>query len=350
MRALMRKAALSILACLSLVGAVTAGAGTASADLRPPHSAPLREFAPLNQPGPRLSVPAADLAAALRCTPDVTHARGEVALFVAATALDPQQFSWNWLPALDRIGRPYCSVALPGHGLGDIQVSAEYVVSAIRHVNRISGRKVAVIGHSQGGLEPRFALRFWPDTRRMVSDYVSLGTPNHGSLVSAANCAGGACPPAFRQMTPDADFIAALNSRQETFRGISYTNVYTTLDQYVTPNADNTGSSSLHSGDGAITNVSLQSICPHNTSEHIAVGTSDALAYALTMDALTHTGPARPARISAAVCDETFMPGVDPAGYEQNLAELNATLNANWAASPAVTAEPALKPYVYARR
>jgi hypothetical protein len=343
----LRKAAVGLLLCLSLAGAFMGVAGQASAGRSPAH--PARDFAPLDQAGPRLSVPPAQLAAAVTCTPNAARARSEVALFVPATTLDPDQFSWNWFTALDKIHYPYCSVPLPGHGLGDIQVSSEYVVHAIRHVHKISGRQVAVVGHSQGGLEPRFALRFWPDTRRMVSDYVSLGTPNHGSLVSAANCAGGACPPAFWQMTPDANFIQALNSHQETFHGISYTNVYTTLDQYVTPNRDNTGTTSLHGSDGSITNVSLQGMCADNTSEHIAVGTSDAVAYALTMDAITHRGPAQPARIPPSVCAQPYMPGVDPTTYQQNLSQLNATLTANWSASPTVTAEPALKPYVYTR-
>ncbi|WP_272492988.1 lipase family alpha/beta hydrolase [Jidongwangia harbinensis] len=347
MTATWRRAALGLL-CLSLAAAFMGVAGHASASRAPAATAP--DFAPLDQAGPRLSVPAARLAAAVTCTPNATRARTEVALFVPATALDPDQFSWNWFAALDKIRHPYCSVALPGHGLGDIQESAEYVVHAIRHVNRISGRKVAVVGHSQGGLEPRFALRFWPDTRGMVSDYVSLGTPNHGSLVSAANCAGGACPPAFWQMTPQANFIRALNSYQETFRGISYTNVYTTLDQYVTPNRDHTGTSSLHGTDGSITNVSLQGMCADNTGEHIAVGTSDAVAYALALDAITHRGPAQPARIPPSVCAEPAMPGVDPTTYQRDLAQLNATLTANWGAAPTATAEPALKPYVYARR
>ncbi|MFY1674907.1 esterase/lipase family protein [Plantactinospora sp. WMMB334] len=338
-----------LVACLLLSGALGGTAGQASATGRSADG-PARDYAPVFQPGPRLSVPAAALAAAVTCTPNVARARAEVALFVPATALDPAQYSWNWFAALDKIHYPYCSVTLPGHGLGDIQVSAEYVVHAIRYVHRISGRRIAVIGHSQGGLEARFALRFWPDTRRMVADNVALATPNHGSLVSAANCSGGACPAAFWQMTPDATFIGALNSYQETFRGISYTNVYTTLDQYVTPNQDSTGSTSLHTGPGSITNVSVQSLCADDTSEHIAVGTSDAVAYALTMDALTHHGAARPGRIPPAVCAQTHMPGVDPGRYDQHLAELNATLAANWGAAPLATAEPAAKRYLYARR
>ena len=38
----------------------------------------------------------------------------------------------------------------PDRGLGDSQISAEYVVHALRRIRAESGRKVAVIGHSQG--------------------------------------------------------------------------------------------------------------------------------------------------------------------------------------------------------
>jgi hypothetical protein len=48
------------------------------------------------------------------------------------------------------------------------------------------------------------------------------------------------------------------------------------------------------------------------------------------------------------VCDQPYMPGVDPATYEQNLAAVNTAIATNWGASPVATAEPALKQYVYA--
>jgi triacylglycerol lipase len=44
--------------------------------------------------------------------------------------------------------------------LGNAQVSVEYVVWAIRHVAQVSGRKVSIIGHSQGAFLPSYALRF----------------------------------------------------------------------------------------------------------------------------------------------------------------------------------------------
>ena len=46
---------------------------------------------------------------------------------------------------------------------------------------RKSGRDVAAIGLSQGGLNVRWALRWWPDVRRLVSDAVLFVTPNNGS-------------------------------------------------------------------------------------------------------------------------------------------------------------------------
>src|SRR5207237_8088809 len=72
------------------------------------------------------------------------------------------------------------------------------------------------------------------------------------------------------------NFIRALNSYQETFPGISYTDVYTHNDEVVRPNSDDTGSSSLHGGGGRIANVAVQDICPAGGSEHDFLGTADA--------------------------------------------------------------------------
>src|SRR5207249_4001780 len=100
---------------------------------------------------------------------------------------------------------------------------------------------------------------------------------------------------------------------QETFHGISYTQVYSHFDEIDMPNDSDRGTAALHTGDGAISNVALQEVCPADTSEHIATGTTDAVAYALAVDALTHRGPADPRRLDPSVCSRTVMPGVsDP--------------------------------------
>lgn len=318
----------------------------------PPPTIPDEEFAPVDRPGPELEVPEAALDAALRCTANAVDADTEVVLFVPGTTLTPtDDFGWNWFPALDELARPYCSVTLPNHAMTDTQVSAEYVVHAIRAVHGMSGRRVDVVGHSQGGTEPRFALRFWPDLRPMVDDYVALAATNHGSIaINGVLCTPATgCSESLWQQTLNSHYTQAINSRQETFAGISYTQIYTRTDEFVQPNLDDTGTTSLHTGDGDITNVALQDVCPTGvTSEHLAVGTYDPVAYALAMDALDHDGPAEPGRIDPAVCARLFMPGVDPVAFPGNYAALVATIAQQLALHPKVAAEPELRSYTLA--
>jgi hypothetical protein len=310
-----------------------------------------RVFAPVDRPGPALSVPAGQLAKSVTCTANATDASRDVVLFAPGTTLTPQEnYGWNWFPAMDKLGWPYCSVTEPNNAMADAQTSAEYVVHAIRHVHAISGRKVEVIGHSQGGTEPRFALRFWPDLRPMVDDYITFAGSNHGTLTLSAACSL-ACPPAGWQQTYGSNYTRAMNSYRETFPGIAYTNVYTRNDELVAPNLNDHGSTSLHGGGGKITNVAVQDVCPLDLgSEHLAVGTYDPVAYAIAIDALTHRGPAKPARVSRSVCSNTFMPGVDPPTFAADYAAYADTIVREFALYPKVSSEPPLKSYVYANR
>ena len=68
-----------------------------------------------------------------------------------------------------------------------------------------------------------------------------------------------------------------MNSGQETFPGISYTEIYSHQDQFATPAADDTGTSSLHGGGGRIANVALQDICPGHVADHFKAVTFDAV-------------------------------------------------------------------------
>jgi triacylglycerol esterase/lipase EstA (alpha/beta hydrolase family) len=308
---------------------------------------PGKEFAPVNRPGPSLSVPAQDLAASLWCK-DLSGASREPVLLVPGTALTPQvNFSWNYARVFEAARWPFCTVTLPDHAMGDIQVAAEYEAYAIRAMYRAAGRKVQVVGYSQGGMLGRWALRFWPDIRPMVDDLVGLDPSNHGTLASYAFCAVGCAPAFFQQMT-SSNFLTALNSYQETFAGISYTQIYTPTDEVVIPNFGPAASSSLHTGDGWIANISVAWICPVHVAEHLTMGSSDPVGYALVLDALTHAGPADQTRVSRAVCAETLMPGVDPIDFPANFAALTLTVVEQLATYPHVPTEPPLKPYVYA--
>src|SRR3954454_24738736 len=118
-------------------------------------------FAPPDTPGPPLSVPTHKLAAALECRGGVGGADRAPILLVPGTTLTPKvEYSWNWEPALTDLGRPFCTVTLPQNAMGDVQVAGEYVVHAIRTMHARSNLRVDIIGHSQGGMVPRWALRF----------------------------------------------------------------------------------------------------------------------------------------------------------------------------------------------
>src|SRR5207237_1156355 len=55
-------------------------------------------------------------------------------------------------------GFDWCMVQLPDRALGDIQISNQYVVAAVRTLARRTRRRVDLIGHSQGGLQTRWAI------------------------------------------------------------------------------------------------------------------------------------------------------------------------------------------------
>jgi hypothetical protein len=316
-------------------------------------------YAPLDQPGPALSVPLAQLQASLHCEASVANAKVEPVLLNPATGVTPaENYSWNWEPALDKLGIPWCTYTAPHATLDNIETSGEYLVYAIRTMSAMAHRKIAVMGHSQGGMSMRWPLRFWPDTRKLVDDVIGFSGSNHGTTALGGGCAAG-CPPADWQQAYQSNFIRALNSYAETFPGISYTEVYTHTDEVVQPaNNNQDASAALHTGGGAITNIATQDLCPGDVYEHLGIGTVDPVAYALAVDALTHPGPADPARIPKSVCSQLVMPGVNPANLNTvlQLASGLPTLAsvivgpaaAVTAGAPVVRSEPPLECYVFA--
>jgi pimeloyl-ACP methyl ester carboxylesterase len=305
-------------------------------------------YAPVNRPGPKLSVPAAKLAAALKCDGPLAGAAHPPVLLVPGTTLNPTtDFSYGWEPALRQLGYRYCTIDLPGNGMANIQTAGEYVVYAIRTMHAAYGGRIDIIGHSQGGMVPRWALRFWPDTRAMVDDLIGLSPSNHGTLDAIPLCKVG-CAASIWQQRSNAKFIAALNSRTETIAGVSYTDVYTLTDEVVVPNFGPAVSSALHGGGGAVTNVAIQTVCAADPTEHIGIGIYDDTAYALALDAITHPGPADPSRVSRIVCLDPLMPGIDPAAFPLNFAKTNASVATTLATYPHVPAEPRLDCYVTA--
>ncbi|PXY33360.1 lipase [Prauserella coralliicola] len=297
---------LTIALAIGVAVAMTGGTGSAAQ--------PYAGFAPVDQPGPALSVEPELLAASLRCTANVENATREPVLLLPATTVTSEQnFGFNYEPLFRRLGIPYCASDSPQdpQNMGDMQVRAQYVTYAIRTVHAMAGRKIAILGHSQGGMIMRWSLRFWPDTRPMVADVIGMAATNHGAgPVVDALCALG-CSAALQQQRAGSAFMKALNSGQETFPGIDYTQIYTRVDEFVQPNLDDHGTSSVHGGGGTISNVAVQDICPLDVSEHLLIGTLDPVAKALVLDALNHPGPADPDRIDRSVCSQLSPPITD---------------------------------------
>jgi hypothetical protein len=205
-------------------------------------------WAPLDRPGPALTVPTATLRAALACHGDPSRGPEPVLLNPATGVTPDQNDEWNYEKAFIAQHRYWCALTMPFHTLGDIQTAGGYLVSGIRRMHHRTGRRIAVMGHSQGGMSMRWALRFWPDTRKMVTDVIGMAASNHGTT-ALHQCAPGltTCPPAVWQQGAEARFIRALNSGAATFAGISYTEVLTHTDEVVQPNSTDDTSSSAPS-------------------------------------------------------------------------------------------------------
>jgi Lipase (class 2) len=323
---------------------------TLAAAVLVPASAQAGGYAPVDRPGPALTVPQSQLDASLECSPSLSGGTSEPVLLVPGTGATPEDnWEWTYVPAFNMLNIKWCTVELPEHSTADIQTAGEYVVNGIRTMSAAVGGKIDVVGHSQGGMLPRWAFRFWPDTRALVDDQVGFAASNHGTTQASFACQGS-CSAADWQQSNSSKFIAALNSFQESFSGIDYTEIYTHTDEIVQPNSDDTGSSSLHDGGANVRNVATQDICPLDTYEHLALGTIDPAAYALAIDALTNDpGPADPSRVNTLTsCPPAvpLQPGVDPLTFPSRA--ITAAINVESAPSTQLTGEPPLRCYVFA--
>lgn len=244
------------------------------------------------------------LDASIVCPTTFVHRGHDPVLLVHGTSTTPaESWSWNYQQVLPTLGFDVCTVALPDRALGDIQRSAEYVVHAVRTVARLSHRRIDVVGHSQGGMLPRWVLKWWPGLRRHVSDFVGLAPTNHGASGADTLCPT-TCAPAVQQQKSTSMFMEALNRGSPSLAPVEYTNIYSLTDELVQPVVPEPTSAV----DGA-SNIMIQDLCPGRPVNHTAF-VRDAVVFALVLDALTHRGPADPGRFDTAACAEAFLPGM----------------------------------------
>jgi hypothetical protein len=101
---------------------------------------------------------------------------------------------------------------IPDFLYNDAQVNAEYVAYAINYMSAITGnRNVSVIAWSQGNLDTQWALKYWPSTRSVVSDFISISPDFHGTTVSSGSGSSSA-PPSVLQQAYDSHFVTTLRA------------------------------------------------------------------------------------------------------------------------------------------
>jgi pimeloyl-ACP methyl ester carboxylesterase len=149
-------------------------------------------------------------------------------------------------------------------GTGDIPTSARQLAAFVSFVRtRTGAAKVDIVGHSQGGMMPRYYINELGGAR-YVDKLIGLSPSNHGTTNPAAAVAV-TCPACLQQVY-GSPFITGLNSSGETRSGVFYTVLETKLDEVVTPYT----SAFLNGPSSRVTNVTLQDKCPTDVDDHLA--------------------------------------------------------------------------------
>ena len=202
------------------------------------------------------------------------------------------QLNWGYVaPKLAAGG--WCVFALDYgvfHGVGatgDIHNSADELRAYVNRVRRATGaKKVKMVGHSQGGMMPRWYLRFLGGAR-YVDELVALAPSNHGTKIAEGintpNC------PACEQQATNSPLLRKLNRGHAVEKGVDYTVIQTKLDTTVVPYT----SAFLDGPRAQVTNVLVQRACPGNKASHASLA-FDPVALQWIRNALDHSGPANP--------------------------------------------------------
>jgi triacylglycerol esterase/lipase EstA (alpha/beta hydrolase family) len=149
--------------------------------------------------------------------------------------------------------------------------------------------KVDLVGHSQGGMMPRYYLKFLGGAAK-VDRLVGLAPSNHGTTVDGLQALVSAlrgvinCDACQQQLAGSA-FLAKLNAGGDTVAGVRYTVIETRFDEVVTP-----FTSAFLSGP-AVTNILLQNTCAVDLTGHVGI-VSDPNAIGWVQNALDPRAPA----------------------------------------------------------
>ncbi|MCW2915050.1 MAG: lipase class 2 [Actinomycetia bacterium] len=244
--------------------------------------------------GQALAAPGVPGANNWSCKPTAAHPRPVV--LVHGTFANG---SVNWLVAAPALAaRGYCVFVLTygeKEGVAVLRAIAPVADSAAQLSTFVNGvlaatgaSQVDIVGHSQGGMMPRYYLRFLGGAAK-VHALVGLAPSNHGTTLDglttlaqswpgALGIVASSCPACSDQVV-GSPLLQRLNAGSETVSGVNYTVISTRYDEVVTPYT-----TQALSGSNA-RNVILQSLCATDFSEHAAMA-FDPIALHETFNAL----------------------------------------------------------------
>jgi triacylglycerol esterase/lipase EstA (alpha/beta hydrolase family) len=215
----------------------------------------------------------------------------------------------NWQaasPILDNHG--YCvfafnyggtSATSPIQGTGDIAASAATLSSFVNEVlSDTAASKVDLVGHSQGGMMPRYYINFLGGASK-VSTFVALAPSNYGTTLDGLTTLAGylgatslindglasACVACVEQEQGSA-FLANLNVTP-TVAGVNYTVIESVDDEVVTPYTN-----ALLAAASNVKNIIVNAQCALDFSDHLEIA-ADPVAMADMLNALDPASPVK---------------------------------------------------------
>jgi pimeloyl-ACP methyl ester carboxylesterase len=196
------------------------------------------------------------------------------------------------------------SANAPLQGTGDIAASAGQLSAFVNQVLAATGApKVDIVGHSQGGMMPRFYLNFLGGAGK-VDKLVGLAPSNFGTTLDGLTSLGMVlgllapvnvglttfCTSCVQQEVGSA-FLQQLN-QMPTVPGVQYTVIETKGDEVVTPFRN-----AFLPAAANVTNILVQDQCPLDASDHVELA-NDPIAM---QDMLNALDPANPVQVHCQV-------------------------------------------------
>lgn len=152
---------------------------------------------------------------------------------------------------------------IPGKMCDDAVKNAEYVAYAINYISTTCNKKLTVVAWSQGNLSVQWSLKYWPSTRRQVSNFICLSADFRGTanarLLAPAHAVP--CTPSVRQQRRRSNFVTTLLSNGGDSAYVPTTSIYSKTDEIVQPQFGKWASALMHDErQVGVTNCEVQAV------------------------------------------------------------------------------------------